>query len=102
MTKNRFFQQGDILITKSSVPKAAKKLAHTVLAEGEHTGHSHVANGEDVELYEKDGVLFVHCPNGCEVVHQEHRTVTLPEGDYTIGRVKEYDHFAEEARSVKD
>lgn len=96
-------QQGDLLIEKvKMVPKNAKKLPHCTLAAGEHTGHAHVAEGVDVELYEKDGVLYVHCPNGCEVTHQEHKAVTLPAGDYTIGRVQEYDHFVEEARQVQD
>lgn len=101
--KKVFIQQGDVLIQSSKIPKEAKRRrGRAVLAEGEHTGHAHVAEGADVELYEKDGVLYVHCPNGCEVTHQEHNRVTLPAGDYTIGRVQEYDHFAEEARNVAD
>lgn len=98
----RFIQQGDVLLKSAKIPNNSNKLAHRILAEGEHTGHAHVADGVDVELYEKDGQLFVHCPNGCEITHQEHKPVTLPAGDYTIGRVQEYDHFGEEARNVAD
>lgn len=99
----RLIQQGDLLLKPAnSIPQTAKLLQHKTLAEGEHTGHAHIAEGVDVELYEKDGQLFVHCPNGCEITHQEHKPVTLPAGDYKVERVQEYDHFAEESRNVAD
>lgn len=41
-------------------------------------------------------------PSGTVVVHEEHYPVEVPPGDYQVGRVREYDHFAEEARRVID
>ena len=76
-----------------------KKLPHTKLAEGEHTGHFHLASGEGVALYE-DGTF--EAPHGAEVTHQEHHPITLPAGDYVRSIVREFDHFAEEARNVAD
>jgi len=103
-----YHQQGDVLLTalatvSTTAPVGARKLSHTRLAEGEATGHAHVAVGEAVVLYEDaSGTLFLHAPEGCEVVHEEHGTITLPAGDYAVGRVQEYDHFEEEARAVRD
>lgn len=75
------------------------KLPHTILAHGEQTGHVHEATGEGVVLYE-DGTL--EAPHGSVVTHHEHDPVALPPDTYVRSIVREYDHFAEEARPVLD
>jgi hypothetical protein len=83
--------------------KKAKRLPHTRLAEGEATGHSHSAVGPEVALYETArGMLYLSAPSGAEVTHQEHRTVTLPPGEYDRLIVREYDHFGDENRREDD
>lgn len=80
-----------------------EKLNHNVLAEGEVTGHSHRATGEDVSLWNgSEGVIVLDAPLGSTVVHEEHGPITLPPGRYVRRIVQEYDHFAEEARNVVD
>jgi len=97
------YQQGDVLLFPvGAVPAGGKPIGHTVLAEGEATGHAHVALGDGVEVIEREGTLFLAAPQGATVTHQEHSTITLPAGAYRVGRVREYDHFAEEARPVQD
>lgn len=96
------YQQGDVLITKVNSIKG-KKLNHLTLAKGEATGHHHTVTVGEAELFEADGTLFLRVNSDeAQVTHQEHKTVILPKGDYQIGIVKEYDHFAEEARRVQD
>lgn len=99
-------QQGDVNIESAKIPKSARILKRhergAVLALGEHTGHAHVATAEDVMLFEIDGVLYMSAPSGTEVVHEEHRAIAVPPGEYEIGIVKEFDHFAEEAKNVQD
>jgi len=96
-------QQGDVLLfSDATVPAGASRLPHTRLAEGEVTGHCHEAVGEGIELVEKDGTLYLVAPNGGTVTHQEHAPVEIPAGTYRVGIVREYDHFAEEARQVQD
>ncbi len=87
---------------RSFIPKRAKKLAHKVLREGEHTGHAHRAVAEDVGLFIDGDSLFMRTPSGTEVVHEEHNAVAIPPGEKGIGAVREFDHFAEEARDVMD
>lgn len=95
-------QQGDVLIKKVSAV-AGKKLNHLTLAKGEHTGHHHTITEGDATLYEENGVLYLHVDSKQAILtHQEHSPVTIPRGDYEIGIVQEYDHFAEEARNVQD
>lgn len=93
------FQQGDVIIEKVSQVKG-KKLNHLILAEGESTGHAHRA--KEGEIYEDKGTLYLRTTKETDITHEEHKTITLPKGDYKIGIVREYDHFAEEARRVAD
>jgi hypothetical protein len=77
-----------------------RKLPEPILAEGEVTGHAHrLPRGVDV--YERpDGLReFV---GGGTLTHEEHGPVEIPIGEWVSGRVREYDHFAEEARQVQD
>lgn len=99
----KFNQQGDVLMFHGAkIPKEAKKLRTTHLAEGEATGHYHDAQGKGVALLEHDGRKFLHAPHGCTVTHQEHKEQVLPAGDYEIRQVVEFDPFEEEIRTVRD
>jgi len=96
-------QQGDVLIRRQAIPKAAKKKeGRAIVAYGEVTGHCHEVIGDGVEVYEENGTLYVSAPHGGTIQHEEHKPITLPPGEYQIGIVREYDHFAEEAHNVQD
>lgn len=96
------YQQGDVLLEKVGEAKG-EKLNHLTLAEGEATGHHHTITKGKAELYNHEGTLFLKVNSEeAELTHQEHNTVTLPKGNYKVGIVREYDHFAEEARRVQD
>ena len=95
--------QGDVFLTKCAVPKDAKKRKGFILAEGEATGHCHAVLEQDcATLYEKDGVLYLSASKDVTVQHDEHKSVTVPAGDWKVGIVKEFDPFDEEARNVRD
>lgn len=104
-------QQGDVLIRKvKSIPSSLKPLKKDhrgyVLAEGEHTGHYHGVEciDEDIEMLidEATQKIYMNNKSAITVTHQEHDHVNVPSGIWEIDRVKEYDHFAEEARKVQD
>jgi hypothetical protein len=97
------YQQGDVLLKSvDQVPSGATPELEAVLAEGEATGHRHKALGEGVLVLNLRDARFLSAPTGAEVVHPEHRTIKIPPGDYQIDRVREYDHFREEKRPVRD
>ena len=104
----RLLQQGDVLIKScDEIPEGAKKVAAKtrgyVLAEGEHTGHAHVIDRlADIEFLEKDGKFYIINKSSVEIIHEEHKTITVPSGMWEVSRVLEYDHFAEEAKRVQD
>lgn len=80
------------------------KLKHKRLAEGEATGHHHSATDPGATLYgnEAGGVQVLDAPNGTDVTHQEHGTVSVPPGEHSIDIVKEFDYEEMEARNVAD
>lgn len=100
---NEFYQQGDVIIEKVDSVEGQKIDPNGVLAEGGATGHAHrIADLTGLDFYEKDGVLYLKANKSFSIVHEEHKEQTIPSGNFKIGRVKEYDHFSEEARNVID
>lgn len=98
--------QGDVFFTQAeALPDGAKAVERTlrgyVIAEGEATGHAHVVL-DDIELYEKDGVLYLRTETEIQVKHEEHKSVILNKGIWKVGIVREYDPFSEETRNVMD
>lgn len=107
LTAWEWYQQGDVIIKPVglSVTVRSKVRPDGVLATGEATGHAHrLAEHSDGLLYEaEDGRLYLHVrKGGATIEHEEHQPLTLPPGDYEVGRVREYDHFSEEMRWLSD
>ena len=90
----RAYRQGDvILICNAEIPEEKRKLCHSVLAEGEVTGHKHEVTEGDVELY-KDviGNTYLKVLSlDAKLTHEEHALVKLPKGDYEVQIQREYD-----------
>jgi hypothetical protein len=100
-------QQGDVIIRSTeTIPDGAvrvkRSLKGLVLAEGEATGHAHRIVEYGADLYEKDGILYIKVEKPVQVQHEEHKPITLTEGFYRVGHVREYDPFKEEARRIAD
>jgi hypothetical protein len=107
---NKVYFQGEVTIfSGAKIPKGAKKVEskdNYILANSETTGNHHVLVCQDgVDVYEKDGTLYVHVENEAHVecvMKDRHDTQVLPAGDYEIGRAFEYDHLAKTRRVVAD
>ena len=96
-------QQGDVGLERViKVPTGAKRLPHRTVAKGEATGHHHTFVEESVELYERDGVLYVSAPEGATLKHQTHNPVTVPPGTWVYRPRREQDHLGEVVRRVMD
>jgi hypothetical protein len=72
-----------------------------VLAEGEATGHAHVLESEEAELFREDEdlidageaaalYLLVHGTEAAPLVHEEHTTLDVLPGVYRVVRQREY------------
>ena len=117
MKKNqKQFRQGDVFLTPCpEVPADAtvvpRDSGRVILAYGEVTGHCHAMVEPDVALLEREVTtpsgskekqmyLRVGAPKGSKLTHQEHSTVTVPPGTYTVVRQREYSRG--EVRQVLD
>ena len=73
------------------------------VGQGETTGHAHViTKTNDAVLLEDNGAMYLRVLRETVVEHEEHKQITVPAGDYSVSIVQEYDHFSEEAKSVRD
>ena len=81
------WRHGDVLIAAvDAIPAGAVRRNGCVLAEGELTGHSHrIDRPASAELWQHGGMLYLDvCAESADVVHQEHRRITLPRGLYRV------------------
>ena len=98
------------LFSGAKIPTGAKRIkpknGRYIVGDSETIGNFHcVEEKEGIEVYEKDGILFlkndveakVFCPN-----EQRHDTITLEPGVWEIERANEYDHLKDETRKVAD
>lgn len=81
-------RQGDLLFTKGSAPAVAEERPDGIIARGETTGHMHRLVGG--VLLAVAAQLYVRAARACQVVHEEHSPVALPEGEWVVTRQREY------------
>jgi hypothetical protein len=84
-------RQGDVYLHPATIPTDAKRVSPTdgryLLALGESSGHAHVLEATpEVELYEKDGTLYVRTLAPVELKHL-HLPTNSPTQDHNAGVV---------------
>lgn len=101
------YRQGDVLIERiSEIPKEAKAhkrdAGRIVLAYGEVTGHAHAIHSKNAKAFkiEGDDALYLALKASCDLKHEEHTTIQLPEAFYKVTRQREYS--PEAIRNVAD
>ena len=99
-------QHGDLLLVKvESVPCEAKKLNvgnGYILERGEGV-HTHVLDDvSNVDVFEKDGNIYVKVKKLSTINHEEHGPQTLKPGIYRKAIERVFDYEAMEARRVID
>lgn len=113
-----FYAQGDIILERvPDAPSASRNPINldpdgaVVLARGEVTGHRHRFLGGDVTMFRDDGLASGVPPElylghvkiaapSADLIHEEHATITLPNGLYRVRRQREWDAGA--SRLVAD
>lgn len=90
------YRQGDILIIKQEIDEydfsKCSVESSGVVAEGSITGHHHsIKNGV---FYKKrkdwSGCIgYIRADKDCRLVHDEHGTIELPEGEYKVIKQRE-------------
>lgn len=102
----KLYRHGDLCIKRvAELPKGLKKKKDAVLALGEITGHSHVLVPlkKKVQVYENEqGQVLFEVEQEAKLTHQEHKTIIIGKGIYTVIREREYNPFEAEIRQVLD
>ena len=106
------YRQGDIII--KGIEKLPENLSLVglvsneigfVLREGKYTGHKHllVADRGTMEIMkDKNGKFYLKFSNFVDLVHEDHKTITIFPGTYEVSNEREFDYFLNEARRVVD
>lgn len=100
------FRQGDVLLipTKDRPARGEEPIKRdrgwVVLAYGELTGHAHAIEDDLAELYERNDDRLLVLKRAVMLVHEEHRRLKLPAGNYIVRQQCEY--APEEVRRVAD
>ena len=101
----QFYRQGDLLIRRiGSLPQGLTKLDTKALAEGEATGHQHRLTLKTAQLFRDDANQrrYLSIEEPTQLVHEEHKPITIEEGTYVVIQEREFDPFADNIIRVTD
>jgi hypothetical protein len=88
------YRQGDVYFKEvKSIPAGGKVRKSGHILEGEVTGHIHrIAELEAAEVLDCGEQMFlsVTAEGGVSIVHEDHKTLDLPTGNYEVVRQREY------------
>lgn len=112
----KIYCQGDVNLFEEKIPKSANEtILNRVIMHGE-SGHKHKL--EDEFQYEEvskkpfkkfeilkdpnSNVIYLRVFKPSDLVHEEHKKITLPAGEYRIGQVREKGMFDDMINPVFD
>lgn len=102
-----YYRQGDLGFTSiESLPQKLKVIKSSILALGENTGHKHqlleVVENQFLVLEDEKGNKYLNINQPTDLVHEEHKTITIQPGFYWMQNEREYDYFTLEVNRVQD
>lgn len=112
MNEIKVINHGELCLFKTDgvIPAGSKKLKADrvgyIVAPSETSGNHHcIEEKEGVELYEKDGIMYLKADVPVDVfcvVKERHDNITLEPGVYEIEPSQEWDYLKDEKRAVAD
>jgi hypothetical protein len=104
MNKNKIYRQGDVLIIPvDTIPTGLTRTKKVTLALGEVTGHHHSILEGAIGFADNETELteyFSVESESANLTHQEHDTISLPQGNYR--KVIQVEYTPAELRNVAD
>tara|TARA_Y100001949_G_scaffold68583_1_gene58139 strand:- start:200 stop:526 length:327 start_codon:yes stop_codon:yes gene_type:complete len=107
---DKWIRHGDVIITRITAEEYENlhfpHKSDTVIAYGEATGHHHKlqakAGQAQVLVNKSQETQAFSVKNDTKLVHEEHKTVTIPKGYYKVEFEKEYEPLEQIERQVYD
>jgi hypothetical protein len=93
------FRHGDVHVKVSDKEADSPEIAQALLHKGQN--HHHNLRGL-FKMQENAGKKYLTILEPTELYHEEHATLLLEPGMYTVDIQIEYDHWLEESRQVID
>jgi hypothetical protein len=82
-------RHGDLLIESiDKLPKKVTQVKDGVILKGIATGHAHTI--KEGTVWKTKDTFYVKVPKKARLIHEEHKTIVLPKGNYIVTRQKEY------------
>ena|SRR3989304_5333251 len=97
------YRQGEVRVKEiESIPSEAVRVkGGEVLAVGKSNLHSHKLTGKGFQVLELKGKKYIKVKTVTSLVHEEHKTIKLPKGNYRVQIQREYVP-RQETRKVTD
>ena len=97
------FRHGDLFLEKieGKIPDGGKIREHNRLLDGEVTGHAHRLVEGEFKIWDLDVNAFLEVIKDTTLVHEEHKKIDVPAGNYRVIRQREYDPY-QGHRNVQD
>lgn len=101
------FRQGDLAITPiNKLPENLKIIKNPVLAYGETTGHKHQllerTENQFQVLEDSAGNTYLQINQPTDLIHEEHKTITIEKGLYFVVHEREYNYFELDVARAQD
>lgn len=91
------YRQGDFLFVKvNDIPKNVEEKEDKIIGEGEISGHRHAISAVKTMVLSKlfidyQNNLYIRSVTPTDIIHEEHKTITLPKGNYQVIRQRTLD-----------
>lgn len=111
MNMNKVILHGEAMIFASNLPKDAVEIASShkdmhIIADSETTGNHHVIDVKPKTRFYRSGeTIFMVNEEPTQVrcvLEKRHDAIPIETGTWEFGIQKEYDHFAQNLRNVRD
>jgi hypothetical protein len=98
-----YAQAGDLLLKAAPIPDTAIPMNGLTLLGGSSGSNAHrFAPGSHAKLLKDGGTIYAFVEADSQLIHEEHKPITIPAGTYIMDIVREHDYETDEMKRVVD
>jgi hypothetical protein len=104
-----YYRHGDVLFERIEVAPSDSRRTQTedekteVVQRGESTGHAHIIDDmAGIDLFSVFWERFLSAGKKFTITHEEHKSLTIPAGNYRIHIAREYDYLLNFEKEIRD
>jgi hypothetical protein len=104
-----YYRHGDVLFERIEVAPSDSRRTQTedektgVVQRGESTSHAHIIDDmAGIDLFSVFPQRFLSAGKKFTITHEEHKSLTIPAGNYRIHIAREYDYLLNFEKEIRD